>query len=164
VWHILSSTIFNSQNTDMLPGLYRGRHFVRCYSKWLCGDANGPAIGGPSYDIASHWGAKITWEFSVNLLYNEGRGVIFHELELVALTGRVAAGANPSITSEYTVDGETWSLPKPRTVGVRGDRTKRLVWMRQGHMSQVRGQRFRGDSDAMLSVARLEARIEPLTV
>jgi hypothetical protein len=36
------------------------------------------------------------------------------------------------------------------------------VWFQQGHMRNWRIQRFRGSSDAHISIARLEAQLEPL--
>jgi len=49
-------------------------------------------------------------------------------------------------------------------VGKQGDRNKRIVWFSQGMMSNMRMQRFKGTSDAHISIARLEARLEPLSV
>ena len=96
------------------------------------------------------------------IVYNEGRGAIFHELELVALTGRVEFGKDPQISTSYSVDGETWGQDHSIKAGAAGDRLKRLVWLQQGHMRNWRLQRFRGDSQSHISMARLEARVEPL--
>jgi len=57
-----------------------------------------------------------------------------------------------------------WSNEKFITIGQQGNRNKRIVWFGQGSMSNIRMQRFRGTSEAHLSIARLEARIEPLSV
>ena len=102
------------------------------------------------------------WEFGTIIAYNEGNGAIFHELELVALTGRVALGLDPQISTSYSVDGSTWGQDHFIRAGTIGNRAKRLVWLRQGNMRNWRMQRFRGDSQAHLSFARLEAQIEPL--
>jgi hypothetical protein len=80
----------------------------------------------------------------------------------VALTGRVALGVNPQISTSYSLDGVTWSQDKWITVGSIGDRTKRLCWLQQGLLRNMRMQRFRGDTQAHVSFARLEARLEPL--
>ena len=71
-------------------------------------------------------------------------------------------GANPQITTSYSLDGLSWSQDRSISAGGLGDTKKRLVWMRQGFMRNWRVQRFRGDSDAHLSFLRLEARMEPL--
>lgn len=143
-------------------GKYRARHFCRAYDKWLCADPDGNAIGYLTRDVSSHYGDKVDWEFATQILYNEGRGAIIHELELTGLTGSVALGDNPAVTTSYSVDGVEWSQDRTISAGKRGERAKRLVWVQQGAMQQWRVQRFRGDSDAHIAVARLDARVEPL--
>jgi len=81
--------------------------------------------------------------------------------ELVSLTGSVALGVDPMISTSYSVDGKSWSQDRSIRAGTTGSR-KRLAWFQQGHMRNWRIQRFRGDSQAHLSFARLEAQIEAL--
>ena len=155
VWFVLSSSTVGLAR-------YKARDIIWCYNKWLIGDPTSSTIGYFENNIGSHYDEKVSWEFSTNIVYNEGRGAIFHELELVALTGRVAFGTNPVITTSYSVDGENWSQSRSIKVGTQGNRNKRLVWFQQGSMINWRIQRFRGESDAHISFARLEAQAEPL--
>ena len=157
VWFVLSSGVIDFAQ-------YRASNFVWCYDKWLCGDPLSTNHGYLTDTLGTHYGAKVTWEFGTQIVYNEGRGVIFHELELVALTGRVAFGFDPWISTEYSADGVTWSQPKSIKAGKTGDRAKRLVWFQQGAMRHWRAQRFRGDTDSFVSFVRLEARVEGLNV
>ena len=150
VWTVLQSGLEER-------GQYRARHFVRAYNKWYCGDTQEGRIGYLVNDVSTHWGEKTRWEFGTQVVYNEGRGAIVHELELVALT-TFGLGENPAITSSYSLDGQTWSSDRTINLGSR----KRLVWFGQGYMRNWRVQRFRGTTDAHMSVARLEARLEPL--
>jgi hypothetical protein len=113
-------------------------------------------------DIGTHWGEIVRWEFGTLIVYNEGNGAIFNRLELVALTGSIALGINPQISTSYSLDGLAWSQDRSITVGTIGNTAKRLAWFQQGHMRNWRIQRFRGDSQAHLSFVRLEAQIEPL--
>jgi hypothetical protein len=113
-------------------------------------------------DISSHWGTIVRWEFGTTIVYNESNGAIFNELELVALTGRIALGTNPMISTSYSLDGMAWSQDRSISIGTTGDTKRRLVWLRQGHMRNWRIQRFRGDSQAHLSFIRLEVQVEPL--
>lgn len=155
VWFILTSSLEGFST-------YRAKNFVYCYDKWLCGD---PTTGKHGYlvdNISSHYGSVNRWEFGTSIIYNNSMGAIFHELELVALTGRVILGENPTIWTSYSLDGDTWSNSKPISAGKTGQRDKRLVWLQQGNMKHWRVQRFRGTSDAHISIARLEARVEPL--
>lgn len=141
---------------------YRARGLVWCYDRWLAGDPTGPSISALTNTEAHHLGQVVGWEFGVQMLYNEGRGAIVNELELVTLPGRVALGSDAVVWSSYSVDGETWSMERAVRAGKQGERAKRLAWRRQGSMNLYRTQRFRGTSDAFLSVARLEAQLEPL--
>lgn len=155
VWFTLTSSLAGYEQ-------YRAQNLVWCYDRWLCGDPLSSKVGALTDSVSSHYGDPVRWEFGTTIIYNDGHGAIVHELELVCLTGRVALGADPRISSSYSVDGETWSQDKYIRAGGIGDRAKRIVWFQQGHMRNWRIQRFRGTSDAHISIARLEAQLEPL--
>jgi hypothetical protein len=155
VWFTLTSTVAGFSQ-------YRARNLVWCYDKWLVGDPQSNAIGYLVQDTGHHWGQQVRWEFGTIIAYNEGNGAIFNRLELVSLTGSVALGKNPQISTSYSVNGLAWSQDRSVAVGTTGNTAKRLAWFQQGHMRNWRIQRFRGDSDAHISFARLEAQIEAL--
>lgn len=157
VWHTLTSSLLGFSQ-------YRARNLVYCYGKWLSGDPTTSKHGYYTRSISSHYGAHVRWEFGTMIAYNNGTSAIIHELELVCLTGRVGAGADPTISTSYSKDGVTWSQEKFRKVGKLGDRNKRINWLQQGTISAWRIQRFKGDSQAHISVARLEAKLEALNV
>lgn len=157
VWFILTTSMVGN-------GQYRARNFVWCYGKWLVGDPTSTKHGYITDAVSSHYGLLNGWEFGTSIVYNEGRGAVVHELELVCLTGRVALGDNPTVWTSYTIDGQFYSQEKPRTAGKRGQTVKRLSWLQQGFMRHWRSQKFRGTSDCHISIARLEARVEPLNV
>jgi hypothetical protein len=79
---------------------------VWCYDKWLLGDPTSDAIGYLVKDISTHWGQKVRWEFGTTIIYNEGRGAILQNIELVGLTGSVAFGLDPTINTSYSIDGQ----------------------------------------------------------
>jgi hypothetical protein len=155
VWFVLVST---------LEGIaqYRARNFVWAYDRWCVGDPASTSFGHCVQTLSTHWGERVRWEISTPIAYNEGNGVIFHELELIALPGSVPFGENPLISTSYSLDGLTWSNDQTVRVGAFGDRQHRIAWRRQGSMRRFRIQRFRGDSSAHLPIARLEATLEPL--
>lgn len=155
VWFVLTSSLSGFSQ-------YRARNFVWAYDKWLVGDPQTNQIGYFTENISSHYGVIVRWEFGTTIVYNEGNGALFNRLELVALTGRVGLGLNPAISTSYSYDGQTWSQDRSIRVGTIGNTLKRLVWFQQGHMRNWRIQRFRGDSQAYISMARLEAQLEPL--
>jgi hypothetical protein len=155
VWFTLTTTVVGFSQ-------YRARNLVWAYDKWLVGDPQSSAIGYLVQDTGHHWGQQVRWEFGTIIAYNEGNGAIFNRLELVSLTGSVALGTNPQISTSYSTDGLAWSQDRSITVGTIGNTAKRLAWFQQGHMRNWRIQRFRGDSDAHVSFMRLEAQIEAL--
>jgi hypothetical protein len=187
VWFTLTAGVSGFQQ-------YQARNLVWAYDRWIVGspalqtqtslllteagdtlttedgdalDADEGLYGVVGYldrKISSQWGDKARWEFSTPIVYNESKGAIFHELELVALPGRVTVGSNPTISTSYSTDGLSWSQDRFIGAGKTGDTRKRLVWFQQGNMESIRMQRFRGDSDAHISFLRLEARLEPLNV
>ena len=155
VWFTLTSSVSGFSQ-------YRARNLVWVYNRWLVGDPTSTTVGYMDNAISTHYGQDVRWEFGTTILYNGGKGVIINELELVALTGRVALADNPQISTSYSVDGQTWSQPKYISAGTIGDRLKRLVWFQQGYMRNWRIQRFQGDSAAHVAFIRLEAQLEPL--
>lgn len=155
VWFVLTSSVAGFSQ-------YRARNLVWAYNRWLIGDPASSAVAYMADEISSHYGQKVRWEFGTTIVYNESKGAIFNQIELVALTGRVLLGDNPQISTSYSTDGQTWSQPKYISAGQIGDRLKRLVWFQQGHMRNWRIQRFQGDSSAHVSFVRLEAQIEAL--
>jgi len=155
VWFILTSSVVGLSK-------YRAQNFVYCYDKWLVGDPSNTNVGYMVSNISSHYGQKVRWEFGTTIVYNEGRGAIIQNLELVGLTGSAAFGVEPTINTSYSTDGQTYSQQKFINAGTTGQRAKRLVWFQQGWMRNWRIQRFQGDSDSHMSFARLEAAIEPL--
>lgn len=157
VWYTIDSGLASKS-------IYRARNHIYCYDRWNVADPSSTAFGYLSDTVSSHYGSVIGWDFSTQIIYNEGMGAIFRQLELVATTGRVALGINPTVSTQYSIDGFTWSQEKYINIGTIGDRTKRLVWFLQGHMRNWRVQRFKGTSDAMISISRLEAKLEPLYV
>ena len=155
VWFTLTTTVSGFAQ-------YRARNLVWAYDKWLVGDPQTSNVGYFVDTVGTHWGQKVRWEFGTLIVYNESNGALFHELELVSLTGRVALGIDPQISTSYSVDGLSWSQDRFIRAGTTGNTKKRLAWFQQGHMRNWRIQRFRGDSDSHISFARLEAQIEGL--
>lgn len=155
VWFTLTSSISGK-------GKLRAQNLIWVYDKWLVGDGTSNKHGQLVDNISSHYGDEIGWDFGTTIIYNDGNGVIFHELELVCLTGRSDTGDSPTLWTQYSLDGVTWSQEIARSGGKLGERNKRITWFRQGHMRNWRIQRFRGTSKSHLTMSRLQAMVEPL--
>lgn len=155
VWFVLTSSIVGYAQ-------HRCRDLVHCYNQWNAADTQSAAYGLLDATVSSHWGTVTGWEFGTAIVYAEGRGALFHELELVALTGSVGDSIDPVVWTQHSTDGQTWSVERPASAGKVGDRDKRIVWFGQGMMQRQRMQKFRGTSDCHVAPIRLEARLEPL--
>ena len=155
MWFVLTSSVMGFSR-------YRAAGFVWAFDRWNIGDPTSSAVGYTTDTTGHHYGLPVRWEFGTQMVYNGGKGAVIHELELVALTGRVALGVAPQISTSYSVDGQTWSQYRYIAAGMIGNSLKRLVWWQQGFMRNFRIQRFQGDSTAHISFMRLEAQIEPL--
>lgn len=153
VWYCLSTSLNGA-------AAWSGFDLIWCYNRWNVGRVGTGQFGYLTDDISTHWGDTIGWEITTPIVYNDGRGMIIHDLELVALTGQ--GGPNPLVSTSYSVDGVTWSQPKWVSAGKPGQRTNRILWLQQGSVRHWRIQRFRGTSDTHISPIRLEARVEPL--
>lgn len=141
---------------------YPARNLVWVFDAWQCGDPGSSRLGRLDPSLSSQYGEMARWEFGTTIIYGEGNGAVFHELELVCLTGRVDLGKNPAISTSYSLDGETWSDEKFVLIGTIGKRGTRIAWRRQGIMRNWRIQRFKGTTDAHISISRLEAQLEPM--
>lgn len=157
VWFVLTSSIDGFAR-------YQAQGLVWCYGQWLCGDPTGARYGRLSDEVSHHYGVKVRWEFATPIVYNASRGAVFHAMELTCLTGNVALGADPYILTSHSVDGRSWSVPRRASAGRIGNTTKRVQWRQLGFMQNWRAQRFQADSDAHVSIARLEATFEQLAV
>lgn len=157
VWYRLTSSITGNSK-------FRAKNFVWHDQKWIVGDTERNSVNYGYFDETHsyHFGETVGWDFNTSIIYNESNGAIFNELELVGLPGRVELGADPVIWTSYSYDGETWSQEKKIDVGKIGQRTKRMVWFKQGFMKNYRIQRFRGTSETHLAIARIEASLERL--
>jgi len=153
VWFILSSS-------QVGVGQYVAQNLVWVYNKWMCGHPTSNIHGYLTNQISSHYGDLNEWEINSQIVYGEGKRGVFHEIELVALPGRVALGINPVIFTSYSLDGISWSVEVPCSMGTTGSTFKKIAWLQCGPMWNWRTQKFRGNSLAHMAIARLEARIE----
>jgi hypothetical protein len=159
VWFFLTSGVEEFSQ-------YRARYFTWWDNQWICSDLkagfSAPRLAKLTNTHGLQMGSPVRFEFGTQITWPETGGALIHQLELIALTGRVEFNTDPLIAASYTSDGLTWSQDKWIKVGKFGERMKRLVWWSQGPIRNWRAYRFTGTSDAHISVARLELGAEPL--
>lgn len=157
VWFVLATTL----DAETLAQ-YAARSFVWAYDRWNVADPTASRIGYVTRETGEHYGDPVCWEFTTGLMQAQGKGGQINELELIALTGRVALDADPIIVTQYSTDGETWGTERPIFSGRQGRRNKRLAWRSLGLWRTYRIHRFRGDTQSHLSFVRLEVTAEGL--
>lgn len=153
---------FSLDSGGITQSKYRARNFVYCYNKWIAGDPTENMLGTLSESVSSHYGNAIDWEIITELVYAGGARAQVHKIELVSLTGRQAFGVSPTVWYSYSNDGLDWTAEKPLVLSDRGDREFRPAWFRQGIVKHWRANKFRGNSDAFLSIAKVTAEVEVL--
>lgn len=154
-WHILTSSV-NGYSA------YRARNHIYAGDKWIAGDPTSSNLGQLTLAHSKQYGETVYHEFGCPVLYAEGNDAIIHELELACLPGRTTLSANPSIWARWSEDGETWSQYRIIQGGKQGQRNKRIAWRKLGKVRAYRYHQFRWQSDAHMSVTRLEAALELL--
>lgn len=154
IWFELSSS------TDG-KGAYRAINHVWCYNRWIVGDRFNSNIGTLSNKVSSHYGEPVAWEINTTFLYNGGQSGQIKSIELVGLTGRTNSNPDPQVFLSWTKDGMTWSNERLHRQGMRGQYSKRIIWLRAiGMFRQMIGLRFRGCDDSLASFTAIEADVE----
>ena len=156
VWYTLDSG--NQERSR-----YRAFNYIYVHNKWYCGDPRSQNLCCMTDEHSHHYGQVIGWQFGTDIIFNETSGFIVHEIKLTGLTGRVALDVEPIIYTSHSLDGVTFSAERPKAVGERYDRVRKIIWHRLGETNYQRIQMFRGTSDAHIGIARIDAVFEALT-
>lgn len=155
VWFRLGSGAFGDQP-------YRPRNYTIVRNQWYCGDVAGNGVGKFNADVTTQFGDVAGGEFSTLILYNEGRGVIIHQMELVTQAGRASFGETGTVFLSFSDDGLVYGTERAVSYGDFGGRSARPVWRRCGLFRNRRIARFRVQNNAPVAFLRLEAVMEPL--
>lgn len=132
-WHEREST--NEAGQDL--GIWRGRVVLPAYSKLLVGDAFDGRVGVIDRTLYTEYG-NIMVGLIRSAPYAANRARVFCKaLELWCQTGdgiRDDLTKEPQVMMRYSRDGgRTWSLQqKWRSLGLEGEYTRRLRWLRMG--------------------------------
>lgn len=154
IWFELSSSTNGK-------GAYRAINHVWCYNKWIVGDRFNSNVGVLSNKLSSHYGEPVCWQIDTTFIYNGGQAGQIKSIELVGLTGRTNTIADPQVFLSWTKDGMTWSNERLHRQGMRGQYSKRIIWLRAvGMFRQMIGLRFRGCDDSLASFTAIEADVE----
>jgi len=152
LWHIRKSG----------SGPYRLRDFTRAFGEWIVGDLRTGQIGKLDESLATEYGQAILREFSTPIGFNEGRGIIVHEVALYGLPGRVQVGVNPQISLSVSRNGVTYSQERWTAAGKRGDFDEIPKWRRIGRANSQMSMLFRVANESFFTPSRLEVTVEAL--
>lgn len=154
VWFELSSS------TDG-KGAYRAINHVWCYNKWIVGDRFNSNVGVLSNKVSSHYGEAVAWAINTTFIYNGGQSGQIKSVELVGLTGRTVTDKEPQVFLSWTKDGLVWSNERLHRQGMRGQYSKRIIWLRAiGMFRQMISLKFRGCDDSLASFTAVEIDVE----
>lgn len=148
LWTILHSGRFGS---------YRPRRAVWDGERHVVADNESNALGVLSEAVSDHFGDPPDWQFDGGLLFNEGTGLVFEEIELF---GQFPLDEDSVIFLSVTRDGELWSNEVSRRM--TGRREERCIWRPMVRMPLMSGVRFRGSK--RVAIARCDVDGEALTV
>lgn len=152
---------FELSSSSDSKGAYRAINHVWCYNKWIVGDRFNSNIGTLSNKISSHYDEPVAWQINTTFIYNGGQSGQIKSIELVGLTGRTNVIADPQVFLSWTKDGLTWSNERLHRQGMRGQYSKRIIWMRAiGIFRQMVGLKFRGCDDSLASFTAVEVDVE----
>ena len=143
---------------------YRPRFAVLGYNKFVVGDTESAQLGTLTDTVSTHFGEVAQWRFDVGLVYNEGKGGVVHSVELIGLPGRAPAGVDGSAWLSMTRDGRTFTTERALSMGIAGDRQRRMQWRPRTSFRNYIGFRFRGYSAALPGFSVVEAGISPLAI
>ena len=154
IWFQLSSSTDGN-------GAYRAINHVWCYNKWVVGDRFNSNVGVLSNKVSSHYGEAVAWQINTTFIYNSGQAGQIKSIELVGLTGRTVVDKEPQAFLSWTHDGLIWSNERLHRQGMRGQYSKRIIWLRAvGIFRQQIGLKFRGCDDSLASFTAVEVDVE----
>jgi hypothetical protein len=143
---------------------YRLRAPVMVYGRTLVGDTTSSQIGELSTDVSTHFGDAVEWSFDLGMIYNGAKGAIVDTIEMTGLPTRGDDSAGNTMFLSLTRDGATFTQERTISMGVRGQRTKRMQARPHFRIRNYMGMRFRGYNKALAGFAACEVNARPLTL
>jgi len=123
---------------------YRSTGFVRAYGKLYAGDNVDERIGIVSPDTFDEYGNQIARVAVTQPFHNKMGPFFVPYLELLVESGvGNATSPDPKMMLERSLDGgRTWLAPRMRPIGKQGEYQRRVVWRKNGRVSQTDMYRF----------------------
>lgn len=122
------------------------RHRAECYAYGFNTHVIGDYQNGNIYALENATytdnGRPKKWLRRAPHISADGRRLFFSKFQLMAqvgqgLDGSPVVGIDPQVELRYSDDfGNTWSTPRPKSLGVLGDYAQRVIWRQLGQSRQ----------------------------
>lgn len=142
-WHERETYLDSGTSTWRSPtGIleqYRWRvnSLVTAYNRLLVGDMFDGRIGELTADDYSEYGEHIHSYFTLQPFFSED-GVALPSLEMTMESGvGNDLTPDPVVSMAKSVDGKVFGSPRLRSMGKKGETTRRIVWRRNGRVNRM---------------------------
>jgi len=126
-WHERSSYITEESRR------WRVNSIDKAYEKIIVGDSLDGRIGYLDESVYTEYGEPIIREFSTQPFTNKGDEIVSTILELTMESGVGNVDAlNPQVVLSISKDGKTWGASRMRSIGKKGEYSKRVIWRKNG--------------------------------
>ena len=141
-WHERKSKI-----TDVKGAVntlrFRANSVITGYGLVLCGDSQDGRVGSLDPDVYDEYGINIIRRVATQPFQNNMESFTVPSLELTVESG-VGNDAvdDPQIMLDISLDGKNFSYVRARSLGKKGEYTKRAIWRRNGRIARFSVFRF----------------------
>ena len=141
-WHERKSKI-TDVNGAVNTLRFRANSVITGYGLVLCGDSQDGRVGSLDPDIYDEYGINIIRRVATQPFQNNQESFTVPSLELTVESG---VGNDlvddPQIMLDISRDGKTFSDVRTRSLGKKGEYTKRAIWRRNGRVARFSVFRF----------------------
>jgi len=122
---------------------FRANSVITGYGLVLCGDSQDGRVGSLDPDIYDEYGINIIRRVATQPFQNNMESFTVPSLELTVESG-VGNDAvdDPQMMLDISRDGKNFSYVRTRSLGKKGEYTKRAIWRRNGRIARFSVFRF----------------------
>ncbi len=118
---------------------WRVNSMVTAYGRVLVGDSQDGRIGEMDKNVYTEYSNPILRVIATQPFANQGKSIRVPSIELTMESGvGNTAQPNPMISMDISDDGKTFKYERTRSMGKKGEYTKRQIWRRNGRAPRFR--------------------------
>lgn len=150
-----------SERKSILAGTenrWRANSVTSAYGRILVTDKISGKIGYLDLEIYKEFGNDISSYFSIRPFSAGGREIVIPSLELTMESGVGNSDSpDPIVSMSLSRDGKTYNYERSRHIGTSGQKNRRIVWRRNGHVTRFGSLLFRVSDPVKKVFIKLEA-------